>query len=92
VYFSGDTGFGDHFTRSREKLGSPQLALLPIGAYEPRWLMSPVHMAPEEAVRAHQILGAKTSIAIHHGTSNWRMTASTLHRNNLWLASETICF
>ena len=30
--------------------------------------MSPVHMAPEEAVRAHQILGAKTSIAIHHGT------------------------
>jgi N-acyl-phosphatidylethanolamine-hydrolysing phospholipase D len=30
--------------------------------------MSPVHMAPEEAVRAHQILGAQTSIAIHHGT------------------------
>jgi len=68
VYFSGDTSFGDHFTRIREKLGSPQLALLAIGAYEPRWFMSPVHMAPEEAVRAHQILGAKTSIAIHHGT------------------------
>jgi N-acyl-phosphatidylethanolamine-hydrolysing phospholipase D len=30
--------------------------------------MAPVHMAPEEAVRAHQILGARTSIAIHHGT------------------------
>ena len=44
------------------------LALLPIGAYEPRWFMSPVHMAPDEAVRAHQILGARTSIAIHHGT------------------------
>jgi N-acyl-phosphatidylethanolamine-hydrolysing phospholipase D len=41
---------------------------LPIGAYEPRWFMSPVHMAPEETVRAHEILGAKTSIAIHRGT------------------------
>ena len=30
--------------------------------------MSSVHMAPEEAVRAHEILGAKTSIATHHGT------------------------
>jgi L-ascorbate metabolism protein UlaG (beta-lactamase superfamily) len=68
VYFAGDTSFGSHFARIREKFGSPQLALLPIGAYEPRWFMSPVHMAPEQAVRAHEILGAKTSIAIHHGT------------------------
>jgi L-ascorbate metabolism protein UlaG (beta-lactamase superfamily) len=68
VYFAGDTGFGNHFAQIREKFGSPQLALLPIGAYEPRWFMSPVHMAPEEALKAHQILGAKTSIAIHHGT------------------------
>ena len=56
------------FAQIRDKVGSPELALLPIGAYEPRWFMSPVHMAPEEAVRAHEILGAKTSIAIHHGT------------------------
>jgi L-ascorbate metabolism protein UlaG (beta-lactamase superfamily) len=68
VYFAGDTGFGSHFAQIREKFGAPQLALLPIGAYEPRWFMSPVHMSPEEAVRAHEILGAKTSIAIHHGT------------------------
>ena len=68
VYFAGDTAFGSHFAQIREKFGSPQVALLPIGAYEPRWFMSPVHMAPEEAVRAHEILGAKTSIAIHHGT------------------------
>jgi L-ascorbate metabolism protein UlaG (beta-lactamase superfamily) len=68
VYFAGDTGFGSHFAQIRERFGSPQLALLPIGAYEPRWLMSPVHMTPEEAVRAHEILSAKTSIAIHHGT------------------------
>ncbi len=68
IYFAGDTAFGGHFAQIREKFGSPQLALLPIGAYEPRWFMSPVHMAPDEALRAHEILAAKTSIAIHHGT------------------------
>jgi L-ascorbate metabolism protein UlaG (beta-lactamase superfamily) len=68
VYFAGDTAFGAHFAQIREKFGSPHVALLPIGAYEPRWFMSAAHMAPDEAVRAHAILGAKTSIAIHHGT------------------------
>jgi L-ascorbate metabolism protein UlaG (beta-lactamase superfamily) len=68
VYFAGDTAFGPHFGWIREKLGPPHLALLPIGAYEPRWFMSSVHMAPQEAVRAHEILGAGVSIGIHHGT------------------------
>ena len=68
VYYAGDTAFGGHFAQIRERFGAPDLALLPIGAYEPRWFMSPVHMGPEDAVRAHQILGARTSIAIHHGT------------------------
>jgi L-ascorbate metabolism protein UlaG (beta-lactamase superfamily) len=68
IYFAGDTAFGDHFARIRDRFGSPRLALLPIGAYEPRWFMSPVHMAPDEAVRAHEVLAARTSIAIHHGT------------------------
>jgi L-ascorbate metabolism protein UlaG (beta-lactamase superfamily) len=68
VYFAGDTAFGPHFAQIRRKFGSPHLALLPIGAYLPRWFMSPVHMDPEGAVKAHEILGAKTSIAIHHGT------------------------
>jgi L-ascorbate metabolism protein UlaG (beta-lactamase superfamily) len=68
VYFAGDTAFGPHFEWVREKFGPPRLALLPIGAYEPRWFMSPVHMAPDEAARAHEILAARTSIAIHHGT------------------------
>jgi L-ascorbate metabolism protein UlaG (beta-lactamase superfamily) len=68
VYFAGDTAFGPHFAQIRERFGSPRLALLPIGAYAPRWFMSPVHMAPGEAVRAHRVLGARTSIAIHHGT------------------------
>jgi L-ascorbate metabolism protein UlaG (beta-lactamase superfamily) len=68
IYFAGDTGFGAHFASIRDRFGPPLLALLPIGAYEPRWFMQPVHMNPEEAIRAHEILGARTSIATHHGT------------------------
>jgi len=68
IYFAGDTAFGDHFAAIRERFGQPRLALLPIGAYEPRWFMSSVHMDPEDAVRAHRILGAQNSVAIHHGT------------------------
>jgi L-ascorbate metabolism protein UlaG (beta-lactamase superfamily) len=68
VYFAGDTAFGDHFAAIRERFGRPRLALLPVGAYEPRWFMSSVHMDPAEAVRAHEILGAGTSVAIHQGT------------------------
>jgi L-ascorbate metabolism protein UlaG (beta-lactamase superfamily) len=68
IYFAGDTGFGPHFGWIREKFGPPHLALLPIGAYEPRWFMSPIHMSPDEAIQAHEILAASTSIAIHHGT------------------------
>ena len=68
AYFAGDTAFGSHFSQIRERFGAPRLALLPIGAYEPRWFMSPVHMAPDDAVRAHAVLAAETSIAIHCGT------------------------
>jgi len=68
IYFAADTGFGAHFQAIRDHFGPPRLALLPIGAYLPRWFMSPVHMGPDDAVRAHQILQARTSIAIHHGT------------------------
>ncbi|HTS51293.1 MAG TPA: MBL fold metallo-hydrolase [Bryobacteraceae bacterium] len=68
IYFAADTGFGHHFAGIRERFGPPRLALLPIGAYQPRWFMSPIHMDPEQALQAHQILGAETSIAIHHGT------------------------
>lgn len=68
IYFAADSGFGDHFAAVAERFGPPRLAFLPIGAYLPRWMMSPVHMGPDEAIRAHDILGARTSVAIHHGT------------------------
>ena len=66
--FAADTAFGPHFAWIRERFGPPRLALLPIGAYEPPWMMASVHMNPEQAAEAHRILGAAVSIAIHHGT------------------------
>ncbi len=72
TYFAGDSGYGPCFKQIQEKLGSPDLALLPIGAYEPRWMMKPSHMNPSEAVQAHLDLKAKKSIAMHFGT--WQLT------------------
>ena len=66
LYFAGDSGYAPCFAQVRERLGPPDVALLPIGAYEPRWIMQDNHMNPDEAVRAHQDLGAHASIAIHH--------------------------
>ncbi len=68
VYFGADTGWGPHFAEINARLGAPALALLPIGAYEPRWFMEPVHMNPDEAVRAHRALGSRRSLAMHHRT------------------------
>lgn len=77
AYFAGDTGYAGHFRQIRERLGPPRLALLPIGAYAPRWFMSPVHMCPNDAVRAHTDLQAELSLAIHHGT--FQLTDEGLH-------------
>jgi L-ascorbate metabolism protein UlaG (beta-lactamase superfamily) len=68
AYFAGDTGYPGRFAEIARRLGPPDLALLPIGAYEPRWFMAQQHMNPDDAVRAHLDLGAKLSIAIHFGT------------------------
>lgn len=68
IYFAGDTGYGKFFKTIKEKLGAPDLALLPIGAYEPRWFMKPAHMNPAESVMAFQDLAAKKAIGIHFGT------------------------
>ena len=68
VYFAGDTGFGDHFEEIRSRFGPITLAMLPIGAYKPRWFMSPAHLSPQQAVQAHRVLGARHSMAVHFGT------------------------
>ncbi|HYM59674.1 MAG TPA: MBL fold metallo-hydrolase [Thermoanaerobaculia bacterium] len=68
VYFAGDTGWGDHFARIAEEFRPIRLALLPIGSYLPRWFMKTAHIDPAEAVAAHHVLEAQTSVAIHYGT------------------------
>lgn len=68
IYFAGDTGYGPHFQQINQVYGRIRLAILPIGASSPRWFMSRMHISPAEAVRAHQVLKARTSLAIHHGT------------------------
>ncbi len=68
VYFAGDSGLGRNFALIRARMGAPDLAFLPIGAYEPRWFMQQQHMNPEEAVQAHLVLGAKQTLAMHFGT------------------------
>ena len=68
IFFAGDTGYAKHFRDIGEKYGQFDLALLPIGAYEPRWFMKPHHVNPEEAVMIHRDIRSKYSVAMHWGT------------------------
>ncbi len=70
VLHIGDTGFGDGgtFRDIRARYGAPDFAVLPIGAYEPRWFMKAAHMNPEEAVQAMGLLGARQALGHHWGT------------------------
>ena len=67
-YFAGDTGAFSGFTEIGERFGPFDLAAVPIGAYDPRAMMAPAHINPEEAVGALVQLGAKHSVAVHFGT------------------------
>jgi L-ascorbate metabolism protein UlaG (beta-lactamase superfamily) len=68
VYFAGDCGYSPQFKAIGARYPSIDVALLPIGAYEPRWFMAPVHMNPEEAVLAHLDVRPRVSIGMHFGT------------------------
>jgi L-ascorbate metabolism protein UlaG (beta-lactamase superfamily) len=68
LFFAGDSGDGTHWAEIGQRLGPPDLALIPIGAYEPRSIMSSVHIDPAEAVGAHLALGARQSVGMHFGT------------------------
>jgi L-ascorbate metabolism protein UlaG (beta-lactamase superfamily) len=68
IYFAGDSGWCRSFATIGTRLGPFDLALIPIGAYEPRWFMEAVHMNPDEAVRAHLAVRSRRSIGMHFGT------------------------
>lgn len=68
VYHAGDTGYGPDFKAIGDRLGPFTLALLPIGAYQPRWLTRRQHIDPAEAVQAHRDLRASQSLGVHWGS------------------------
>lgn len=76
-YFGGDAAYSKDFADTRDHFAHRQdpaqgggfdLALLPVGGYEPRWFMRAQHVNPDEALLAHQDLGAKRSVGMHWGT------------------------
>jgi L-ascorbate metabolism protein UlaG (beta-lactamase superfamily) len=92
IYFAGDTAYSGVFADVWQRCGVVDLALLPIGAYEPRWFMQAVHMNPAEAVQAHLDLGSPLSIGMHFGTFQLttegiddppRALAAALHSRNI---------
>lgn len=75
LFFAGDTAYSKDFADIHERFAARHgaergfdVALIPIGAYEPRWFMSPQHVDPVEAVQIHRDVGAAQSIGIHWGT------------------------
>ncbi len=79
-YFGGDAGYSRDFADTFKKFANRHLpgdasklfdlALVPIGAYEPRWFMKEQHVNPMESVQTHKDLGAVQSVGIHWGTFN----------------------
>ncbi|MEO7966654.1 MAG: MBL fold metallo-hydrolase [Gemmatimonadaceae bacterium] len=75
IHFGGDTAYHPDFSRIGERYGPFDVALMPIGAYEPRWFMRWVHMNPEESVQAYrELCGPHAQMArakfvpMHRGT------------------------
>jgi L-ascorbate metabolism protein UlaG (beta-lactamase superfamily) len=70
TFINCDSGFAEGWWAHRliNKHKTIDCALLPIGAYAPRWFMIDAHMDPDEAVRAHQILGCPATLGFHWGT------------------------
>jgi L-ascorbate metabolism protein UlaG (beta-lactamase superfamily) len=86
IYFVGDSGYGDGrtFRSVRDHYGPFKLAILPIGAYEPRWFMRDQHMNPAESVQALIDCGAELALAHHHGT--FQLTDEAIDAPRLALA------
>lgn len=85
VFYSGDTGYSADFKAIAQRFGPPDLALLPVGAYEPRDFMRAQHINPAEAVQIHRELGARHSLGVHWGT--FALADDTPEQNQAELAA-----
>lgn len=90
VYFAGDTGYGtgNIFKSIRARFGAVDLAILPIGAYDPRWFMAAQHCDPEEAIQIFDDIGAKEAVGMHWGT--FKLTDEQREDPKRRLAAELI--
>jgi len=86
IYFGGDSAYGSHFKEIYKRIGSPDIAFLPIGAYAPRWFMKVIHMNPEEAVQAHLDFQAKQSVGVHFGT--FQLTSEKINQPQIDLKAS----
>jgi L-ascorbate metabolism protein UlaG (beta-lactamase superfamily) len=90
IYCVGDTGLGDgaSFARVRRRHPGLAMALLPIGAYEPRWFMANSHMNPDDAVQALELCGAAQALGHHWGT--FRLTNEAVEQPATDLAAALV--
>jgi len=90
IYFAGDSGYGegDCFRAAKDRFGSFRLAILPIGAYEPRWFMAYGHMNPEECIRAFEDLGHPWTLPIHYRMFPLADTDYAAPLKALWVAMQ----
>ena len=91
IFFAGDTKFDRHFEEIRDVLGTPKISLMPIGTYEPDYVMKSSHMDPMEAYSAFDIMDSSIFIPMHYGTYDLsneplgdpiRKTKNIFHKNN----------
>jgi len=82
VFFSGDTGLTTQYEEIRQRLGPFDLIMLEVGAFHPAW--GDIHLGPENAAKAHALLGGGAFLPVHWGTFNlalhaWDYPAETIH-------------
>lgn len=86
VYHAGDTGYSNDFVTTKERMGAPDYAFIPIGAYKPRWFMKNQHVDPAEALQIALDLETKQAFGMHWAT--FILTDENIKEPRILLAQE----